>query len=333
MQQLTFPVKVTTIPSGKLRRYAHFSWWHYVRHFSIVLHNLYDSLKTVAGFFASIWLIARFRPDIVFAKGGFVCLPVGYAARLLRVPLVIHDSDARPGLTNRLLARFAQAIGTGMPLENYTYNAIITTYVGVPIDPAITPVSDAQKIQYRKEQGLPIDTPLIVTVGGGLGSVVINTATIAAARDIEEAGVSAYFYNVTGVGNYDTACEQSEGTLQYKAVAFVYENMHKVLGAADIVVTRASATTLQELAGLRKAVIAVPAKQLGDQKKNAELFGSYGAVEVLQDDALEKDLPDVLIKLLNDGTRRERLATKLHEFARPHAARDMAQIISKVARR
>ena len=73
MAELPFAVAVRTIPSGKLRRYAHFSWWHYLRHFSIVIANIVDIFKTIGGFLASIGIVMRFRPDVVFAKGGYVC--------------------------------------------------------------------------------------------------------------------------------------------------------------------------------------------------------------------------------------------------------------------
>jgi UDP-N-acetylglucosamine--N-acetylmuramyl-(pentapeptide) pyrophosphoryl-undecaprenol N-acetylglucosamine transferase len=315
MGALPFPVVIKTIPSGKLRRYAHFSWWHYIRHFSIVLHNIADTAKTAAGFFASLWIIMRVRPDVVFAKGGFVCLPVGLAAHVCGVPLVIHDSDARPGLTNKLLARFAQAIGTGMPTENYNYNSAITTHVGVPIGADFVPVTEALRTQYRHDLDLPTKKRIVVSVGGGLGAVSINTAMIQAAQTSDD---STLFYNVTGIKNFEAVAEQTKELGNYIATPFVYTDMFKLLGAADIVVTRASATTLQELAGLGQAVIAVPARQLGDQHKNAQLFARYDAVVALE---------DAISALLSDTKRRKQLAKSLHSFARPHAARDMARMI------
>ncbi len=329
MAALPFPVAIATIPSGKLRRYAHFSWWQYIRHFSIVLHNMVDIVKTAAGFMKAIWLLLKFRPDVVFAKGGFVCLPVGYAARLLRIPLVIHDSDVRPGLTNRLLARFATAIGTGMPLENYTYNKRVTTYVGVPIDPAITPVTETQRRSYRVEFDLPLDKQVVVAVGGGLGSVAINHAVIATAQ--RQTSDAVLFCNVTGVNNHDEALALAGDTPMYRALPFVYKDMYKLLGAADLVVTRASATTLQELAGLKQAVVAVPARQLGDQQQNATLFAAYDAVVALQDSELSVNLATTVEALLHDSARRSQLANNLYTFARPHAARDMAHIITEIA--
>ena len=83
------------------------------------------------GFVQSLVKLLIWRPDVVFTKGGFVCLPVGLSAKILGIPLVIHDSDAHPGLTNRILAKWAKSIGTGAPLKHYPYPAAITRYVGI----------------------------------------------------------------------------------------------------------------------------------------------------------------------------------------------------------
>ena len=84
--------------------------------------NFSDLFRTGWGFLESVAKLLLWRPDVVFTKGGFVCLPVGLAARALNIPLVIHDSDAHPGLTNRILSRFATKIATGAPLKYYPYD-------------------------------------------------------------------------------------------------------------------------------------------------------------------------------------------------------------------
>ncbi|MEO7905297.1 MAG: glycosyltransferase, partial [Candidatus Saccharimonadales bacterium] len=137
------------------------------------------------------------------------------------------------------------------------------------------------------------------------------------------------FYNVTGKKHFEAA-KPAEGTLaNYTAVPFVYERMDRVLGAADVVISRASATFLQELAGLEKAVIAVPARQLGDQLKNAAVYKAANAVVVLTDAELATDrrLSDELRSLIADPNVRESMAALLHAFAKPTAANDVADMI------
>lgn len=329
MAKVSVPVDVRVVTSGKLRRYAHLSLWQHFAHISIVGRNIVDMFKVGVGFVQSVVLIARFRPDVVLAKGGFVCLPVGFAAWCLRRPLVIHDSDARPGLTSRLLARYATTIATGFPLENYSYPSCKSHYVGVPIDAAYAPVTDAQQAKYKKQLGFDADTPLILAFGGGLGSVTINDAAAALAREL---GDEAAVYNGTGRSNIARAEQQGEGLANYRPEAFV-PGLHDIMAAADVVVTRASATALQELAGLGKPVVAVPARQLGDQQRNAQLFAEARAVVVLQDDELVTGkLISTMRTLLSSSSEREALAHKLHTFAKPDAARRLAQLVVSAAK-
>ena len=105
----------------------------------------------------------------MFTKGGFVCLPVGMAARVLRIPLVIHDSDAHPGLTNRILAKWASAIATGAPLKHYPYPESISRYVGIPIATEFAPFTDQQRTEAKRTLGLDPNRPLVVVTGGRVG--------------------------------------------------------------------------------------------------------------------------------------------------------------------
>lgn len=328
MKSLPFDVEVSIVPAGKFRRYSHLTFWQHFTVPSVVFGNLVDVFKIALGGLASIWLLLRHRPDAVFAKGGYVCLPMGFAAWLLRIPLVIHDSDTRPGLTNRVLSRFAGRIATGSPLENYPYDQSKSRYTGVPIGAEFKPVSPSEQARLKQEIGVSKDKPLVVATGGGLGSRVINSATIAAAKLI---GDKANFYVVTGKGNINLAKDQLGDGKNVKLTEFVYSGMGSVLGAADVVVARGSATFLQELAGLEKTTVIVPAKQLGDQLKNAEMFASHKAAVVLSDDSLLEKLPGTLGDLLSDSSSRMAYARRLHEFARPDAATDVADMIIEVA--
>lgn len=321
MKQASVDVTVRVITSGKYRRYAHLSTLQHFRHWSIMGRNFIDLFKVVVGFFQSLGIILRTRPDVVFAKGGFVCVPVGMAAWCLRVPVVIHDSDVRPGLANKLLARFATAIATGFPLENYTYPVGRSTYTGVPIAADFRPVSDKQQAIYKKSLGYSANDTLVLAFGGGLGSVAINDAAIALAHD-----TSSQVLNITGKDNIDEARHKAEGAKRYRAEPFIY-GLHDAMAAADIVVTRASATALQELAGIGKPVIAIPARQLGDQQQNAKLYENANAVVVLQDSELASQLTHVVTRLESDKARRTKLAHALHAFAKPDAATKIAHII------
>lgn len=331
-QTVQVPVMVRTITAGKFRRYKHLTMARQLLMPRIVFANLGDACKVGIGLIQSLILIARFRPDVVFAKGGYVCLPVGIAAVWLRVPLVLHDSDARPGLTNTLLARHATAIGTGSPLENYKYRPEISRYVGVPIAADFRPFDEEMQRAAKRHLGFDENAPLVVVTGGGLGSVAINLATLQSASRLLAEGVQ--LFHITGRKHFDEVNMLAIKDARYQVAPFVFEGMPETLGAADVVVSRASATFVQELAGLAKPTILIPAKTLGDQRKNAEVYRQAEAAVVLTDDDIaEADTyADTIQQLLADGEKRKELATRLHAFARPHAARDVATMILETAR-
>ncbi|MET0979842.1 MAG: UDP-N-acetylglucosamine--N-acetylmuramyl-(pentapeptide) pyrophosphoryl-undecaprenol N-acetylglucosamine transferase [Candidatus Saccharimonadales bacterium] len=333
MDRADVKVHVSTIAAGKFRRYAHLTRLQHLTNYQIVSKNIVDIAKVAVGFLQSIFLLLRVRPDVVFAKGGYVCLPLGLAARLLRYPLVVHDSDTRPGLTNKILARYATAIATGSPLENYSYDSTKSHYIGVPIGRDFMPVSEKQQREYKQLLGFNPDLPLVVATGGGLGARSINLALAKAAQSLVAKNIAVY--HVTGKAQYDEISVLVGRIPQYIVVPFVYEKMHEVLGAADIVISRASATFLQELAGLGKAVIAVPARQLGDQLKNAEVYRKADAAIVMTDDDITvgSNLEDVIVGLVNDPSQRERLGKHLHTFARPNAAHDLAKLIQDAVKK
>ncbi len=332
MQSAPIAVDVKVISAGKFRRYSHLTLFQHLKVPHVVFGNFKDGFKIMIGFWQSFFILLFQRPNVVFAKGGYVSLPFGLAASMLRIPLVIHDSDMRPGLTNRVLARHATMITTGAPLKYYPYPAAKSRYVGVPVGDGFRPVDDQTARIYKKELGFDPDSLLVVATGGGLGAVSINRAICQSARALAGQNISAYL--VAGKKNYDDAARNAPSSQEsFKVVPFVYDGLSQILGAADIVVTRTSATTMQELAGLKKAVITVPAKQLGDQLKNATEYKAAGAVIVVQDDELTDTLADQIILLARDKGRRQELADKLHLFYRPDAASDTADIITKVASR
>lgn len=329
-------LRVDTILAGKLRRYHHMPLWRQMIDPEIALPNLRDLLFVAGGFIQSLAKLIAWRPDVVFTKGGFVCLPVGIAARLLRIPLVIHDSDAHPGLTNRILARWASAIGTGAPLENYRYNPKISQYVGIPISEEFRPLDEAEKRAAKAELGLDSERPLVVVTGGGLGAKRINDAVALILSELLE---HASVVLVSGAGQYDELRALTpEADDRFQLHAFVSSGMAQLVGAANVIVARAGATTILELAAAHAPTILIPNAQLtgGHQVKNAAAYAGSGAVTVLDERSIAGD-PQLLLRgvvdLLGDAPKRLLMAKAFAAFARPDAARDMADMIIAAARR
>lgn len=333
MKQAAVPVKIRTITAGKLRRYHDIAWHKQLLHWPTLSRNLIDIVKTFIGVCQSFWLIGRQRPDVVFAKGGYVSLPIGLAAHIWRIPLVVHDSDARPGLTNRILSRWASAIALGFPSEHRYSKDKPAVYVGVPIDAAYHPLERSEQRQAKADIGVvDIDKPLVVVTGGGLGSRDINEAMTLIGPELLARSVGVY--HVTGKTHIDEVSAKAPRHADYHIVPFVYKDMAKVLGAADVVVSRASATFIQELAALAKPAIIIPSASLSDQVKNAEQLSTNGAAVVLSDKQL-KDQPDILldwiVKITTDNQIARELSRKLLRHARPNAALDTAKLILNAA--
>lgn len=330
-------IRVDAIVSGKLRRYNHLNLWQQlIKLRTIVLPNVIDTIKAVVGMVQSLFKLVIWRPDVVFAKGGFVCLPVGLAAWLLRIPLVIHDSDAHPGLTNRILARFAASIGTGAPLKFYPYPVDRARYVGVPVRPEFVPYTNDQQQLAKQTLGFDVDKTLMVVTGGGLGSQRLNEAIVSTISELVE---HINVILITGKTQYEPIRKLiPQDTTQYHIVPFISEGMADMLGAADIVVARAGATTILELAALAKPTILVPNSFLtgGHQLKNAAVYAESGVVRVIDELALDAN-PEILVQevadLLANRGGMEAMGQSFHQFARPDAAKDMAELIISAANR
>lgn len=333
MAKAPFEVRVKRIHAGKLRRYQGIHWWRQLLHAPTTMRNIRDIFLVGIGFLQCYRFLRRVKPDVVFTKGGFVCLPVGLAARALRIPLAIHDSDAEPGLTNRLLAKHATVIGTGAPVENYPYPVGRTHYVGIPIDRGFRPLTPSEQQKCKAALGLH-DTkkPLLVVTGGGLGARNVNRIIVTIANQLLD---TMAILHITGEYGYQETIDAAPEHIDYHIKPFL-PGLNMALGAADVVITRAGATSLAELAGLAKPVIIIPNVHLpnGHQVKNAEVYAKAGAAIMMSEAQIMLDnrkLTRVILALTASAEKRTALAKKLHTFAKPHAALDMAALIAEAA--
>ncbi len=325
-------IRVDVIASGKLRRYHTLPLWRQaLRLRTIVLPNIRDGFFIAAGIVQSFVKLVIWRPDVIFCKGGYVCLPVGIAAHLLKIPLVLHDSDAHPGLTNRVLSRWAVRIGTGAPLEHYPYPTSKTSYVGIPVDARFRVYSDEERALYKQDLGFDSQRPLVVITGGGLGAQSINNAVVSL---LDELLAKCNILLISGTRQFAELQKKTADfdQSQFQLHGFISDKMVETLAAADLVVARAGATTLLELAALAKPTVIIPNPYLtgGHQLKNAAVYTAKNAGIIVDEELLAanpQNLLDALSELIENPEELDRMGKAIHQFAKPHAASDMAKMV------
>ncbi|MBR3179963.1 UDP-N-acetylglucosamine--N-acetylmuramyl-(pentapeptide) pyrophosphoryl-undecaprenol N-acetylglucosamine transferase [Candidatus Saccharibacteria bacterium] len=339
-------IRVRRIPAGKFHRYAKWKFSDYFVHFwltikDLVIGNILGFLGFVLGYFTAFLRIIRTRPDVIFLKGGYVCLPVGLVARLFRIPYVIHESDAVAGLANRLLMKKARKVAFGVPLSDEVLEAHPNyVWTGIPVGPEFKSVSMTAQISLKKAFSFNAEKPLVVITGGSQGSENLNEATSVILPELlkfTSVGLVAgrkHYENMVDLKRYEN-WEKASLESNFRMWEF-NTTMNELMGAADVVVSRAGATTIAELAALKKAVILVPFERLpgGHQQKNAERLEKAGAVAVVSDMKMVENpelLLDEIRHLVKSPRERANMADKLHEEARADAAKRLAKLILEEA--
>lgn len=314
------------IPAGKMRRYAS-------------IQNITDSFVTLAGTFSALLTLFRLYPDVVVSKGGYGSVPTVLAARLLRIPVIIHESDAKPGRANLLAAKFAQKIAISFESAAQYFPKKVQDRIartGIPIRKALmrTEIEGAQ--QYL---GLEKDIPTILILGGSQGAVKINEMVltslprlVALANVIHQTG-QANFKDVQGIAK--VVLGKDPHASRYNPINFLSEiSLQRAAGIASIVVSRAGATSIAEIGLWKKPSILIPIPESisHDQRSNAYAYAKTGAAIVLDEENLT---PHLLVseieRILNDPALAKRMSAAAEGFTDPDAARILAGEVLTIA--
>lgn len=258
------------ISSGKLRRYFD-------------IKNFSDPLRVLKGYGQAKRLMKQYHPDIVFSKGGFVSVPVVLAAKHYKIPVIIHESDMTPGLANKICIPTAKKVCCNFP-ETLNYlpkdKAVLS---GSPIREELLTGDRLSGLQYA---GLSANRPVILVIGGSLGSVTVNHAV----RSILPKLLSQFqVIHICGKGNLDESLIGTSGYVQYE---YVDKPLRHLFAAADLIISRAGANSICEILALRKPNILIPlsaAASRGDQILNANSFAKQGFSTVLEEEVLTSD--------------------------------------------
>ncbi len=264
------------ISSGKLRRY--FDW-----------KNFSDPFRVIHGYGQARSLIKKIKPAIIFSKGGFVSVPVVLAAKSLHVPAIIHESDMTPGLANRIAMRGAVKICCNFP-ETLKYlpegKGVLT---GSPIRQQLLHGDRQKALEFT---GLPGEKPILLIIGGSLGSVFINNAVRGALDELLE---RFEIIHLCGKGNIDHSLDGKKGYVQYE---YISKELPDLFAAADLVISRAGANAICELLALHKPNILIPLSRnasRGDQILNANSFKKQGFSYVIEEEQVnEKTLSEAI---------------------------------------
>ena len=273
----------------------------------------------VPGGLADGWrIVSQRRPDVVIGVGGYSSGPVVLVAALRGVPTMLLEQNAVPGLTNRLLARVVRAAAVTFDSTQAFFGA--KAFVsGNPVRPEFFAAGPEQ-------ESVPDDQTSVTRVlvfGGSQGAHAINVAMVAAAAQLA-AGPALRLVHQTGTRDVEMVRSAYREAGLPAIVEPYLDDMGRQLGRADVVVCRAGATTLAEIAAVGRAAILIPLPTATDdhQRKNADSVAAAGAAEVLlQSDAVGGALASRILALALDGVRRRRMAAAARALARPDAAR------------
>lgn len=342
-------IRVRKIMAGKFHRYAGWKVKDYVENWRITLKDLiWGNVCGFVGFAgglvqAFVRLVGKEgRPDAIFLKGGFVGLPVGLVAKILKIPYVIHESDAVPGLANRLLMDKAKVVATGTKDSFWRSRPTTSRFVftGTPVAAEFKPVSERRQRSLKKVIGFDSERPLVMITGGSQGSENINLAMreiLPEMLKFTSVGLIAgrkHYEEMMDLKKYET-WDGAKLTSNFRMWNFS-PAMDELMGAADVVISRAGATTIAELAALKKAVVLVPFERLpgGHQVKNAEQLEEMNAVVMVKDADMQEQ-PGMLLeatrKVIRSPKRRVEMAENLHKLAKTDAAKRLAEIVVNVA--
>lgn len=321
------------VSAGKLRRYHGESWLRRVSDFRTNALNIRDAFRVTSGVVEAWRLLGRVKPDVVFLKGGFVGVPIGLAAAVRHIPIVTHDSDALPGLANRLVSRWAKVHATALPAEYYDYPAAKVRPVGVLVEHNYQPVSSVQKQAFKLELDIQAESHVLLVTGGSSGAERINRTVSAIASELLQAYPTLQIVHQVGKGKAFIYGGQQHERLQI--LEFLMP-MHVYMGAADLVIARASANTIAELGIQGKACIVIPHPGLsgGHQLKNAERLKEQGAALVVEEASLDDPQTGLLAatkRLLNDADLRMVMSKKLQKITVVNAANLVAGLLLEQA--
>lgn len=314
------------VPAGKMRRYASFQ-------------NFTDSFITFFGTLSALMILFRIYPDVVVSKGGYASVPTVLAARILRIPIIIHESDAKPGRANLLAAKFATKIAISFESSAKYFpekarNKIART--GTPIRKSLMRVESEGARQYL---GLESGVPTIFILGGSQGSVKINETVLSSLSELVSFANVIHQTGRTNIKDVEAVSHvilaKHPHASRYHPINYLDQmSMQRAASVADIIVSRAGANSISEIGLWNKPAILIPIPESisHDQRMNAYGYAETGAAVVIEEGNLAPHLFVAEIqRILHDHALAKRMGEAAKGFTDPDAARILAHEVLAIA--
>ncbi len=302
----------------------------------MIVHNLNTIKNVITATSDAKKIIRDFKPDIAVGTGGYVCYPVLKAAASLKIPTIIHESNAVPGLTTKMLASVVDKILLGFDESVKHYkDASKITVTGTPVRLGF---SASDKESAREKIGFTNDRPLVLSVWGSLGSVHMNKVMTELISKMDNSGYT--IIHATGKRAFETVSntlKDSKAVLNGDAKVFEYiYNMQETMAAADVILCRAGASTLSELGVLGKPVILIPSPNVTNnhQEKNARVLENVGAAKVmLEGEFTAESLSAEISKLLADKVALSTMSKNMKNTSRGDITAKITDIVLETAKK
>jgi UDP-N-acetylglucosamine--N-acetylmuramyl-(pentapeptide) pyrophosphoryl-undecaprenol N-acetylglucosamine transferase len=305
-------------PAGKLRRY-------------ITFKNILDIFRTLGGLLFMWYKLFSLYPDVIFSKGSYTSVPILLMARFYRIPVVIHESDSKPGRANMLAKSFATYIGITYPDSIHYFPPERTANIGIPVRKALL-----QRYQDPHTLlGIPNDMPLIYVTGGSSGAERINALLLQSLQDL----LPEYrIFHQTGPQHESTVIQTAQSLITdphllsryYVKGTLTAEQVAALLDASTLVISRAGSTSLYEIALHRKPAIVIPIPEeiSHDQRTNAYSYARQGGASVIEESNLTVHLLVAEIHSIIDNPEKyQKMQEGTAHFAKGTAATTIASVL------
>jgi len=296
------------------------------------LQNLSFPFKLINSLFKARQLLRRHKPQLVIGTGGYASGPLLFLASRRGIPCLIQEQNSLPGITNRLLGRWVPTVAVAYPKMERYFPKSTVFLTGNPVRPALCAALPAAA-DAKKHFGLPPERPTLLILGGSLGARTINQWTQKLWPRWKDAGCNL-IWQCGKLYRAALQAEVSEGPSEGLLLTDFLEDMSMAFGAADLVISRAGANTLSELAVVAKPAVLVPSPNVAEnhQYHNARRLADDQAALLVTEEEGPEVMAQMTLELLASPERRQSLSGRLKAWARPQATEDIYQLALKTYR-